>query len=40
VFKNWAGSGSCPAKLVYKACRYKGKTRKVLTKVYFYLAGE
>jgi hypothetical protein len=40
AFANWGGGGSCPAKLVYRRYRYHGKTRKVLSKVYFFLAGE
>ena len=40
VFTNWGGGGYCPSKLVYTTQRYKGKTRKVLSKVYYFMAGE
>jgi hypothetical protein len=40
VFTHWGGGGYCPAKLVYQSHRYGGKVRKLLSRVYFFLAGE
>jgi hypothetical protein len=40
VFRSWGGGGFCPSKFVYTSVRYNGKTRKVLAKVYYYMAGE
>ena len=40
VFTHWGGGGYCPAKLVYQSHQYGGKVRKLLSRVYFFLAGE
>ena len=40
VFTSWGGGGYCPSTFVYTQYRSKGKTYRVLSKVYYFMSGE